>query len=107
VLTPDARRASSADTRLESEEGAQMDTSGKGESLMEATGLGLLPGLVGAMTLIVVAMAALLTGSMWAVALLLVAIGLTIGAIVYIVVALTSEGEEGVRLRARIPGLGE
>jgi hypothetical protein len=88
-------------------EGARMDTSHNHESLMDATGLGLLPGLVVAMVLIVVAMAALLTGSMWAAALLVVAIGLTVAAIVYIVVAMTSEGEDGRRLRARIPGLGE
>jgi hypothetical protein len=84
-----------------------MDTSHENESLMDSTGLGLLPGLVGAMALIVIAMAALLTGSMWAVVLLLVAIVLTIGAIVYIVTALATEGEDGRRMRARIPGLGE
>jgi hypothetical protein len=77
------------------------------ESLMDATGLGLLPGLVLALALIVFAMAALLTGSMWAVVGVLVVIGVIVALIVYTVVALTAEGEEGAKLRTRVPGLGD
>ena len=86
--------------------GMQTDDKDDG-SLMEATGLGLLPGIAVAMGLIVVAMAALLTGSMWAVAGVLVMIGLCMGAIVFIVLAVSTEGERGRRLRAMVPGLGE
>jgi hypothetical protein len=75
------------------------------EPLMERTGLGLLPGLVLALGLIVFAMAALLTGSMWAVVGLLVLIGLVTAALVYVVVAVASDGEEAARMRRHIPGL--
>jgi hypothetical protein len=84
-----------------------MDTRDGNESLMDATGLGLLPGLTLAMGLIVVAMAALLTGSIWAVVGVLVLIGVATAAIVFVVVAVTGEGEEGRRLRAKVPGLDE
>jgi hypothetical protein len=76
-------------------------------SLMEATGLGLLPGLVLALALICVAMAALLTGSMWAVAGVLVLIGLAAALIVYVVLAISAEGDQGRRMRRFVPGLGE
>lgn len=75
------------------------------ESLMEETGLGLLPGLVAAMTLAVLAMALLLLGSMWAVlAVLALVVGATV-AVVGVVIALTDESPRGERLRTRIPGL--
>ena len=45
------------------------------ESLMDSTGLGLLPGIAVALGLMVLAMALVLTGSMWAVAFVLVLIG--------------------------------
>jgi hypothetical protein len=76
-------------------------------SLMNATGLGLLPGLALATGLICVAMAALLTGSMWAVAGVLVLIVLCTAAVVFVVVAVTGEGDEGHRLRSRVPGLDD
>lgn len=76
-------------------------------SLMEATGLGLLPGLVLALALVCVAMAALLTGSMWAVAGVLLLIGLVAAVVVYIVLAISAEGDEGRRMRRLVPGLGE
>jgi hypothetical protein len=41
-----------------------MDPEDNNQSLMEETGLGLLPGIVLALALVVFAMAALLTGSM-------------------------------------------
>jgi hypothetical protein len=84
-----------------------MDTRKHNESLMEGTGLGLLPGLVVALGLIVFAMAILLTGSMWAVVGVLALIGVTASVIVFIVLALIEEGEAGRRLRAKVPGLGE
>jgi hypothetical protein len=76
-------------------------------SLMNATGLGLLPGLALATALICVAMVALLTGSMWAVAGVLVLIVLCTAVVVYVVVAVTAEGDEGQRLRKRVPGLDD
>jgi hypothetical protein len=76
-------------------------------SLMNATGLGLLPGLALATALICAAMAALLTGSMWAVAGVLVLIVLCAAVVVYVVVAVTGEGDEGQRLRRRVPGLDD
>jgi hypothetical protein len=74
-------------------------------SLMNATGLGLLPGLALATALICAAMAALLTGSMWAVAGVLVLIVACAAAVVYVVLAISAEGEEGHRMRGRVPGL--
>ena len=84
-----------------------MEPEGNNESLMEASGMGLLPGLSGAMALVVLAMAALLSGSMWAVFGVLALVGVTTAAIVFVVVAVTAEGERGRRLRAWVPGLGE
>jgi hypothetical protein len=78
-----------------------------GQSLMDATGLGLLPGLALATGLLVVVMAALLTGSMWAVAGVLVVIGICVAAVVFVVLAVTAEGEEGRRIRLMVPGLSE
>jgi hypothetical protein len=74
-------------------------------SLMDATGLGLLPGLALATALLCVAMAALLTGSMWAVAGVLLLIVLCAAVVVYVVLAISAEGDEGQRLRERVPGL--
>jgi hypothetical protein len=79
----------------------------KDRSLMDATGLGLLPGLGLATALICVAMAALLTGSMWAVAGVLVLTVLCAAAVVYVVMAVTGEGDEGHKLRKRVPGLDD
>ena len=76
-------------------------------SLMDATGLGLLPGLALATALLCAAMAALLTGSMWAVAGVLLLVILCAAAVVYVVVAVTAEGDEGHRLRRRVPGLDD
>jgi hypothetical protein len=84
-----------------------MDPDERNESLMEATGMGLLPGLSAAMTLVVLAMAALLAGSMWAVVGVLILAGVCGGAIVFVVIAVTAEGEQGRRLRAMVPGLSE
>jgi hypothetical protein len=84
-----------------------MDPDERSESLMEATGMGLLPGLSAAMTLVVLVMAALLTGSMWAVVGVLALIGVCVAAIVFVVIAVTAEGEQGRRLRAMVPGLSE
>lgn len=78
-----------------------------GQSLMNDTGLGLLPGLALATGLLVVAMAALLTGSKWAVVGVLVIIGICVAAVVLVVLAVTAEGEEGRRLRRMVPGLSE
>lgn len=82
-----------------------MDPKDNNQSLMEETGLGLLPGIVLALALVVFAMAALLTGSMWAVIGLLVLIGVVTASILTVVVALIDESERGTRLRRRIPGL--
>jgi hypothetical protein len=76
------------------------------ESLMDETGLGLLPGLACALGLVVAAMAFLLMGSMWAVFGLLALVVLVTVAILAVVVALLDEdGELGRRLRRVIPGL--
>jgi hypothetical protein len=75
------------------------------DSLMESTGLGLLPGIAVALGLMILAMALVLTGSMWAVAFVLVLIGVCLAAIVYVVVAVSSDGERGRRLGRRVPGL--
>jgi hypothetical protein len=78
----------------------------KNESLMDRTGLGLLPGLVLALALIVFAMAFLLMGSMWAVFGVLALIVIVTMAVVAVVVALLDEdGELGARLRHVIPGI--
>jgi hypothetical protein len=75
------------------------------ESTMEETGLGLLPGVVLALFIIVLAMAFLLTGSMWAVVGVLALIAVVTTSILAVVIALVDEGEFGERLRSRIPGL--
>jgi hypothetical protein len=75
------------------------------ESLMEETGLGLLPGLVLALGIVVFSMALLLTGSAWAVAGLLVLVALVTATLLAVVIALIDEGELGERLRRYIPGL--
>lgn len=86
--TRSLRRPSTADMT----EGVGVDTRENNESLMDGTGMGLLPGLIGALALIVFAMAALLTGSMWAVGGLLALIGIATAAIVFVVLAVTAEG---------------
>lgn len=75
------------------------------ESAMEETGLGLLPGVAGALLIVVLAMAVLLTGSIWAVVAVLALIAVVTASILTVVVALVDEGELGERLRRRIPGL--
>lgn len=78
------------------------------ESLMDETGLGLLPGLVGALGLVVGAMAFLLMGSMLAVFGVLALVVIVTLAILAVVVALVDEdGALGRRLRRVIPGLDE
>jgi hypothetical protein len=72
---------------------------------MEASGLGLLPGLVIALGLVVLSMALLLTGSMWAVAGVLLLIGVVTASVLAVVIALIDEGELGTLLRRHIPGL--
>jgi hypothetical protein len=75
---------------------------------MDITGLGLLPGLVLALGLVVGAMALLLIGSMWAVFAVLALIVVVTAAILAVVVALVDEdGELGRRLRRAIPGLDD
>lgn len=75
------------------------------QSLMEQTGLGLLPGVVGALAIVVFAMALLLTGSMWAVVAVLALIAVVTASILAVVIALIDEGELGQWLRRHIPGL--
>jgi hypothetical protein len=78
------------------------------ESLMDVSGLGLLPGLVGALGIVVGAMALLLIGSMWAVFGVLALALLVTLAILAVVVALVDEQSDlGSHLRRFIPGLGE
>jgi hypothetical protein len=75
------------------------------QSLMEETGLGLLPGVVAALATVVFAMGLLLTGSMWAVVGVLALIGLVTALVLVVVIALIDEGERGEWLRRHIPGL--
>jgi uncharacterized membrane protein len=75
------------------------------ESTMEETGLGLLPGVVIALFIVVLAMAFLFTGSMWAVAGVLALVAVVTTSILAVVIALVDEGELGEWLRSRIPGL--
>jgi hypothetical protein len=77
------------------------------QSLMDRTGMGLLPGLVLALGLVVFAMAALLTGSMWAVFGVLAMVGVVTAAVVYVVIAVLSEDEDSDTMRWHVPGLGE
>jgi TRAP-type C4-dicarboxylate transport system permease small subunit len=73
------------------------------ESLMEATGLGLLPGVAVALGIVVFSMAMLLTGSPWAVAL---APALLVTAVILAaVIGLIDEGELGHRVRRHLPGM--
>jgi hypothetical protein len=74
---------------------------------MESSGLGLLPGVVLALALILTVMAALLTESMWAVAGVLFVILLCVAALVFVVLAVSAEGDEGRRMRRWVPGLGD
>ena len=75
---------------------------------MDLTGLGLLPGLVLALGLVVFAMAFLLIGSMWAVVGVLALVAVVTGVILAVVLALLDEdGSLGRRLRRVIPGLDE
>ena len=64
-------RADGRDVNLIGMSSNEKDT----ESLMDSTGLGLLPGIAIALGLMILAMALVLTGSMWAVAFVLVLIG--------------------------------
>jgi VIT1/CCC1 family predicted Fe2+/Mn2+ transporter len=107
--SPLPKRVADADARtVPGGEPSRMSIEEKdGRSLMDATGLGLLPGLALATGLLVVVMAALLTGSMWAVAGVLVIIGICLAAVVFVVLAVTAEGEEGRRIRRMVPGLSE
>jgi hypothetical protein len=75
------------------------------ESLMEETGLGLLPGVVLALAIVVFSMALLLTGSAWAVVAMVVLVALVTASILAVVIALIDEGDLGDRLRRYIPGL--
>ena len=61
------------------------------ESLMDQTGLGLLPGLALALGLVVLAMAFLLIGSMWAVVGVLALVAVVTGVILAVVFALLDE----------------
>jgi hypothetical protein len=74
-------------------------------SIMEESGLGLPPGVVIALGLVVFSMALLLTGSMWAVAAVLALIGAVTTTILTVVFALMDDDEAGRRMRERIPGL--
>ena len=75
------------------------------ESLMEETGLGLLPGLVLALGIVVFSMALLLAGSIWALVAVVVLVALVTASLLAVVIALIDEGELGDRLRRYIPGL--
>ena len=76
------------------------------ESLMEETGLGLLPGIVVALGLVVGAMALLLLDSMLAVfGVLVLAVLATLVILAVVFALLDEEGELGRRLRRAIPGL--
>jgi VIT1/CCC1 family predicted Fe2+/Mn2+ transporter len=75
------------------------------ESLMEQSGLGLLPGVVLALAIVVFSMALLLTDSAWAAVAVLVLVALVTASILAVVIALIDEGELGDRLRRYIPGL--
>jgi hypothetical protein len=76
------------------------------KSLMEASGMGLFPGIMVALAIVMAGMALLLLGRWWALAAaLLVLIGAA-AAITLVVIAVMGEGEADERLRRRIPGLG-
>lgn len=76
------------------------------ESLMEASGMGLFPGIMVALAIVMTGMALLLLGHWWALAAaLLVLIGAAATSTI-VVLALMGEGEADATLRRRIPGLG-
>ena len=76
------------------------------ESLMEETGLGLLPGIVVALGLVVTAMTLLLLDSMLAAfGVLVLAVLVTLVILVVVVALLDDEGDFGRRVRRLIPGL--
>ena len=77
------------------------------ESLMEESGLGLLPGIVIALGLVVGSMVALLVlGSMLAAfGLLVLVVFVTLVILAVVMALLDEEGELGRRLRRAIPGL--
>ncbi len=76
------------------------------ESLMEESGLGLLPGIVIALGLVVTAMALLLLDSMLALfGVLVLAVLATLVILAVVVALLDEEGDMGRRLRRLIPGL--
>ena len=76
------------------------------ESLMEESGLGLLPGIVIALGLVVAAMALLLLDSMLAVfGVLVLAVLVTLVILAVVVALLEEDGDMGRRLRRLIPGL--
>jgi hypothetical protein len=90
-------------------EGDPMTDERNTESLMDETGLGLLPGLAGALGVVVLAMMTLLLiGSMWAVfgvfALVLI---VTMSILAVVIALLDEDGQIGRRLRRAIPGLDE
>ena len=78
------------------------------ESAMEATGLGLLPGLVLALGIVVFAMSFLLVDSMWAVfGVLALVVAVTVAILAVVIALLDEDGSLGRRLRRLIPGLDE
>ena len=78
----------------------------RNRSLMDLSGMGLLPGLVVAMGIVLVAMAALMAKTYWMVALVLAVLLAVTGAVLLVVVAVLRDDEEDDdRLRRRIPGL--
>jgi hypothetical protein len=97
--------AAPPDPMLSGVKGDPMRDERNQESVMEETGLGLLPGVVGALFIVVLAMTLLFTGSMWAVFGVLALTGLVTVSIVTVVIAIIDEGELGEWLRRRIPGL--
>lgn len=77
----------------------------KQDSLMDSTGLGLLPGVALALFLTMLAIAALLFNSYWALALVVAVVIGAGAAITWVVLALASEDEDEGRMRDAIPGL--
>lgn len=76
------------------------------ESLMDSSGMGLLPGVALCLAIGVIATGALLIESYWAVALVLGVVLVAAAAITYVVWALAEEDEDGGRRRNGVPGLG-
>jgi hypothetical protein len=78
------------------------------ESLMDESGLGLLPGIVITLGVVIAAMALLLLGSMIAVfGVLALAVLVTLAILAVVVALLDEEGGLGRRLRRAIPGLSD